>query len=310
MKVGDVIYGYQITARLDLGGSDREFFRCRKNNKTYIIVYDHDIEAYLRLQQHLWQRNIAVPEVYWHNIEKQIMVQEDLGNTSLFTLTKDKEIPLALYKQAIDELLKLQLDGATGAPVHDLYDREHIRWEQDYFRTHFLIQYCGVPEIKTRSMDADLEMLADQLLSAAKKISGFLMHRDYQSQNIFIKNDQIRIIDFQSARIGPLTYDLAALLRDAYVEIDPATEKTLGHYYLERLNRRGVTLTKESFWHLYELTCLQRSMQALGAFANLSLNKDKPQFKKHIPRGLALLKYGLRDKNFKHLNALVSAIGI
>jgi aminoglycoside/choline kinase family phosphotransferase len=310
MKIGDVIHGYQITARLDLGGSDRRFFRCEKNNSTYVIVYDQDIEGYLGLQQHLWKRNITVPEVYWHSVEERIMVQEDLGNTSLFTLTRHDEIPLALYEQAIDELLKLQLDGVAGAPVQDLYDREHIRWEQEYFRAHFLVQYCGIPETKTRTMDADLKTLSAQLLSAAKTMSGFLMHRDYQSQNIFVKDDKIRIIDFQSARIGPLTYDLSALLRDAYVEIDPATEKTLSQYYFESLNKRGIKLAEESFWQVYELTCLQRNMQALGAFANLSLNKNKPHFKQYIPRGLTLLKYGVRDKTYKKLNALVSSIEI
>ena len=75
MKVGDVIHGYQILDRLDLGGSDRQFFRCRKNETTFVIIYDREIEAYLRLQRHLRERNINVPSVYWHSLEERIMVQ-------------------------------------------------------------------------------------------------------------------------------------------------------------------------------------------------------------------------------------------
>lgn len=310
MKVGDVIHGYQLTDRIDLGGSDRKFFRCKKNSKTYIIIHDHEIVSHLKLQQHLWKRNIPVPKVYWHCLDERIMVQEDLGNRSLFTLTKDNEIPLVLYKRAIDELIKLQVDGRAQAPVHAVYDREHIHWEQEYFRIHFLVQYCSVPETKTRSIDADFQAIAGQLLSAAEPVNDFLMHRDYQSQNIYVKDNQIRIIDFQSARIGPLTYDLSALLRDSYVNIDPATEKLLAKYYLESLNKHGIMIKHESFWQLYRLTCLQRNMQALGAFANLSLNKHKHHFRQHIPRGIALLKYGLQDDDYKQLNAVVSSVKI
>ena len=125
---------------------------------------------------------------------------------------------------------------------------------------------------------------------------------------LYIKNNRIRIIDFQSARIGPLTYDLASLLRDAYVDIDERTEEYLIFYYLDCLKKMGIEILKEKFLKIYSLTAIQRNMQALGAFANLSLNKNKTQFKKFIPRGLELLKLELRKSRFKKLFQIIDSL--
>jgi len=310
MKIGDTIHGYALVHRLDLGGSERQFFRCSKAGKTFVMVHDPDIESYLTLQDHLWSRHIGVPEIYWHNSKEKLVVEEDLGDASLHALCQQGRQSRELYHRAIDELIKLQFDGRPGAPVQHFYDRAHIEWEQRYFCDHFLIQYCKLSKTQLSKIDADLRTLADDLIKTMPPISDYLMHRDYQSQNIYLKNEKIRIIDFQSARIGPLTYDLAALLRDAYVHMSLEEERALVEYYLTRIRKRGVVLDAMDFQHVYELSCLQRNMQALGAFSNLSLNKNKPGFAQHVPRGLALLKRGLQETHYPKLRALVMKIQV
>jgi len=310
MKSGDVIHGYQLIRRLDQGGSDRKFFRCNKDESTFILVYDDDLKYYVALQQHLSRKRIPVPILHWYNIEERIMILEDLGDVSLFALHGGSKELSGLYRSAIDELIKLQIDGRKDAPVECYYDREHIQWEQEYFRDFFLVQYCGISPSKLKGIDTDFKVLADQVLNLAKPLSDYLMHRDFQSQNIYLKDGQIRIIDFQSARIGPLTYDLAALLRDAYAQIDADRERELVNYYLRKIEERELHIDEEEFFRIYELTCLQRNMQALGAFTNLSLNKNKPHFRKHIPRGLLLLQNGLRGKNLPRLEKAISNIKI
>jgi aminoglycoside/choline kinase family phosphotransferase len=310
MKSGDVVHGYRLIRRLDKGGSDRKFFRCRKGENTFVLVYDEDLVYYMALQQHLSRKKIPVPILYWCNLDEKLMVQEDLGDVSLFTLRGDHKDSVRSYRLAIDELIKLQIDGRENAPVKCFYDREHVQWEQEYFRDFFLIQYCGIPAHELKGIDADFRLLADQVLTEAESISDYLMHRDFQSQNIYLKAGKIRIIDFQSARLGPLTYDLAALLRDAYVNIDAALEQELFRYYLRKLEERKVPVEEKEFWHMYELTCLQRNMQALGAFANLSLNKGKPHFAQHIPRGFTLLKRGLHKDDFPKISAALSTVEI
>jgi aminoglycoside/choline kinase family phosphotransferase len=308
MKTGDVIQGYELTQRLDQGGSERQFFRAIKNGHTFVVIYDQEIEPYIELYHHLFAHGIPVPKVHHYNMDEKFMVQEDLGEESLFVRSKKDKNYTRLYKPTIDVLIKLQLDGRQSTPVTHRYDREHIQWEQEYFRDYFLMQHCGISETDLAGIEHDFAALADLLLTVTKPISDYLMHRDFQSQNIYFKDGNIRVIDFQSARIGPLTYDLAALLRDAYVRIDAEQERGFVQYYVNSIHEHGIDISEADFWSAYELTCLQRNMQALGAFANLSLNKGKPHFKEFIPRGLELLEYGLKGKNFRIIENIVLSV--
>lgn len=308
MNVGDTLHGYTLLESIDRHGSQREFFRCAKKGRTFVMVRDDDIEHHVRLQEHLLRRGVAVPRLHWFSIEERLMVQEDLGRDSLCELIAARGYERATYCTVIDELVRLQIDGWREAPTALRYDREHIRWEQRYFVDCFLAQYGGIDAGEINQIESDLDRLANALIERMPRISGYLMHRDFQSQNIFIKDGRARIIDFQSARIGPLTYDLAALLRDAYVNIDRAAEKDLFIYYQEAIEPRGVAVTKRELWRIYELTALQRNMQALAAFANLSLNKDRPHFAQYIPRGLELLGRGLQDTGFADLRRVVSSV--
>lgn len=297
---------YTIIEEINTGGSDRQFYRCVKDTKNYILVKDTDIHKYLTLHKHLQQRGVGVPKIYETDKKKHAILMEDLGKESLYVAVRKKKRNIVrLYQMAIRELLKLQIDAYPRAPVTIYYDYEHIMWEQEYFRTFFLHQFCKVPEKKLYVLDSDFQQLAKTLLDEAKIIFNFLMHRDYQSQNIFIKNGQIRIIDFQSARVGPLTYDLASLLKDSYVHVSRKVERILIDYYLHCLKKKGVEIEKNTFLHVYHLSGLQRNMQALGAFAHLSLNKKKIYFSQYIPRGLRLLISGLKNTKFQTLYHIV-----
>ena len=308
MKVGDTIHGYRLIEEIDRGGSDRLFFRCTKDNTPCIMIYDKDIEQYMRLHQHLVSRKIAVPGILWYDIAERVMVQEDLGQNSLYELRRSGFELHEVYNQAIDELIRLQVEGRPGVPVKYRYDDEHIRWEQEYFQDYFLIQYCGISKDNLTSIEADLKHIADYIKKLTESMNDYLMHRDFQSQNIYYKDDRIRIIDFQSARIGPLTYDLASLLKDAYVEIETQTERRLFDHYHSGLRARKINIPVEELWEAYRLTALQRGMQALGAFANLSLNRNKGHFRNYIPHGIQLLKQSAKATEHNALYTLMSSV--
>ncbi len=298
---------YKIIEKIDAGGSDRIFYRCIKGHETCILLWDKDVRTYLKLQKHLYERGVAVPEIHWADANANLILMEDLGNDSLYALAHKRKNICPLYRTVINALIKLQVDGYLDAPIAVHYDYEHIKWEQDYFKKHFLHQFCSIPKKRLKKLDSDFESLAEELITKAEPWSNFFMHRDYQSQNIYIKNRKAKIIDFQSARIGPLTYDLAALLKDPYVNISQATERQLIDYYLSSLKRKGISFKKKEFLNIYNLTGLQRNMQALGAFANLSLNKNKVKFKEYIPRGIKLLQSGLERSPFSKLLDIVKS---
>lgn len=295
---------YRIIEEIITGGSDRRFYRVAKDDKTYILIKDNNIADYVRILNHLSGIGIGVPELI--EMETDKVVVEDLGRSSLYEIMKNHSPNWRdLYLMAIDELIRLQIDGRKDAPVDVYYDKEHIKWEQEYFKKFFLGQFCRITEKEIEDIEDEMGLFFKEISSMIKPVDNYLMHRDYQSQNIFIKNGRVRIIDFQSARIGPLTYDLASLLRDAYVKIDKNSESFMIEYYLRCLKQKGIKIEKDEFCRIYSLTAIQRNMQALGAFANLSLNKKKPHFKKFIPQAVKLLTAELENNNLNKLYGLI-----
>ena len=132
--------------------------------------------------------------------------------------------------------------------------------------------------------------IADQALSHA--FSG-LMHRDMQSRNIMVKGDRYYFIDFQSARRGPLQYDLASLLIDPYVNLDKSIQKELLAYCADEVHRL-TGFDQKKFITGYRHCAVTRNLQMLGAFGNLTINKGKTHFEQYIPTALASLKKNLK----------------
>ena len=122
----------------------------------------------------------------------------------------------------------------------------------------------------------------------------YFMHRDFQSQNIHFKDGCVKVIDFQTATQGLLQYDLASLLKDAYVGIDKKMRSDLVGFYMDVLKKEWkVDIDKEKFIMTFHLAGMQRNMQALGAFSFLGMQKGKKGFIKHIPSALCQLEEAL-----------------
>ena len=299
------IRGYRILKEIATGGSDRKFYRLGKNGKTFILIRGKQMNEYRAIRKHLACCGIAVPDVYVSR--RDLAIVEDLGDRSLFELTAIKGgINRSLYRRVIKELVKLQVDCSLNLPVKRHYDADHIRWEQNYFRDFFLGQFSGFKRRELKSLDRDFQILTRDVVFWTAPVAGFFMHRDFQSQNIIFQQGRPRFIDFQSARIGPLTYDLASLLKDAYVTIARTVEKSMLNYYLDELKIKGINPDKRSFLKAYYLSGIQRNMQALGAFSNLALNKGKTGFRAYIPRAVFLLRCALQFSPYPDLRRIMN----
>ena len=137
------------------------------------------------------------------------------------------------------------------------------------------------------------------------------MHRDFQSQNIYFKDGAVRYIDFQTATRGLMQYDAVSLLKDAYVVLDDRQREELLHFYLDTLiSEWRLAIDRDAFVRIFHLAGLQRNMQALGAFAYLSMDKGKTAFAAHIPAALSYLTAALREiTEFPLLSGLVEKAG-
>jgi aminoglycoside/choline kinase family phosphotransferase/choline kinase len=304
-------------------GSDRQWFRLEMNQKSMILV-DHGIrktdgvneaDAFVNIGRYLFDRGLPVPQIYEGDTFAGYVFLEDLGNLDLQTAVQqidNFEKVIGLYQSVIQLLSRFSASGAarfdaTWTHQTQSYSKTLILQEEcRYFVDAFLNSYLAL-EIGYEEYQEEFEFLAEHALKHA--VPG-LMHRDFQSRNIMIKNDKIYFIDFQGARIGPLQYDLAALLIDPYVDLPHDIQTQLLAYGLEKLESR-MKLNADDFRRCYHYCCLTRNLQILGAFGYLTRVKGKPHFEKYIPAAVRALRHNLKkhaQKGLPMLTALTDRI--
>jgi len=284
------------------GGSDRFFFRLIDKGSLIIMVTPtkKEVREYICIQKHLLKRGVGVPEIYAWDKDAKMVIMEDVGKESVYKImnrNKGKKTTEQLYKTIIENLILLQVKGNTGIerckPVYKrVFDYNVLRWESEYFRDAFLENQCGFSKQETKALENDFHKLA---LSLAHEPT-FFMHRDLQSTNIFFKNGFVKFIDFQSAHRGLLTYDIASLLRDSYINLRRKMRESLLVYYHMLLQEYVDDYRSfRAFRRIYIVTAIQRNMQVLGAFSFLSKTKKKKWFLNAIPQGIEYLREGLDE---------------
>ena len=231
---------------------------------------------------------LPVPEVLGFDEARGIMVLEDLGDIRLqdaLPLVDDRR-RLDVYREAVLDLCTLQREAARGpcdSPCFGVaFDAEKLTWELDYFRQHFLE---GWRECR---LAADERALLDEAFSKlSAEIAGWprvLCHRDYHSRNLMLHEDRLFWIDFQDARMGPATYDLASLLVDPYVELpDGFAQEVAEEFRRDALPDEPPAL----FARRFDLMSLQRNLKALGTFGYQATQRDNTVYLSYVPRALA-----------------------
>ena len=306
-------------------GSDRRFLRIwQSGGLSYIAVFPNrslekgrqEAAASFQIGRHLAAAGVPVPEILGYDEESRLVLFEDLGDRLLQEYAADKrhgrQQVLELYVQAVCTLARLQIKGAENFDSSwcwdtPIYDFQLMRaGESDYFRNAFCRDFLGLTLYDER-LEREFDFLAQR---AASEPSGFVLHRDFQSRNLIVKDNTIRIIDFQGARLGPLAYDLASLLIDPYVALNQKEQRMLTDKYLDAAGAL-IDLDREDFLAGYDYLALQRNLQILGAFAFLSGIKGKVFFRQFIPGALASLREilnGPAGLNFPGLLALIEEI--
>jgi len=304
-------------------GSDRQWYRLRMGQKSMILV-DHGIkksdrfdeaDAFVNIGRHLFDRGLPVPQIYQADTFAGYVFLDDMGSLDLQAAVRQAasvEKVLGLYQRVIDQLIKFSASGLAQFDTAWCYQTPRydktliLEKECRYFVDAFLNTYLDL-KIQFVDFKKEFEFLAENALKHA--VQG-LMHRDFQSRNIMIKNDQIYFIDFQGARPGPIQYDLASLLIDPYVDMPQAVQNQLLAYAVEKRPQQ-MKPSAESFMRCYRFCCLTRNLQILGAFGYLTRSKGKTQFEKYIPAAVRTLKYNLKnhaDKQLPMLAALTDRI--
>src|SRR5438477_6458706 len=236
---------------IEKGGSDRKFYRIRCSANQTLILVKYNLERdenrhYVEIAKFLDVHGIRVPKIYFHDEAEGLIWIEDLGEQDLYGYRHESWlVRRAFYESALDEIIKLHsLPESVCVEMKDHLPAEFnaalYRWEQKYFFQNCLGRYFSVSESKRKELAAlpGLREIAKQLASLPR----VLVHRDFQSQNIIIRNGHAYLIDFQGMRPGLAEYDLASLLYDPYVDLTETERAELIEYYRNRLSAHGVTI--------------------------------------------------------------------
>ena len=277
-------------APIQKGGSDRKFYRIRCSPEQALILVKYNLEReenrhYVTIANFLTQHRIRVPEIYFHDADEGLIWLEDLGERDLYSYRDETWlVRRAFYESALDQIAALHalpesvcIEMKQYLPAE--FNSELYLWEQNYFFENCLGRLFKIEKEKLAQLASlpALQEIADRLASFPR----VLVHRDFQSQNIIIRDQQAYLIDFQGMRPGLAEYDLASLLYDPYVQLSLDERKELLEFY-----RIEIGDTDPHFASKFQLCAMQRLMQALGAYAFLGLVQKNRAFLAHIPAAL------------------------
>jgi len=125
-----------------------------------------------------------------------------------------------------------------------------------------------------------------------------------------LHDGQLYIIDFQDARMGPNTYDLASLLRDSYVNLTEETVDELIGYFLspDPSAPPPATAARQEFRRRFDVMALQRNLKALGTFGYQAAARQNPVYLQYIPRTLRYVRANLlKHARFSRIQEILSA---
>lgn len=279
-------------------GSERQFLRVSPADKSgfscILVLWnsrDVDWNRFMQINVEVARWFPLLPRIYAADAQHGLILEEDCGQQTMKAVCAGMSDPAAiegLYGQALDALIRWQCIDTAHCPELSsrVLDKEVFLWETEYFTTHCVSEFFGLDALLTPEWNRERETLAQ----AASALPLVPLHRDFQSENIMVQNNGVKLVDYQGARLGAAEYDIASLLFDPYVSLPGGNFRYgLFEYYI-RNSKRSVDR------NTLHTAALQRLCQALGAYGNLSLHKGKEHYKKFIPIALHTLQNLLEDE--------------
>jgi len=245
---------------------------------------------------------VHVPRILEVDFDAGLMLVTDLGTASyLGALTAaqqndDSRRARTLMRDALDALIRWQL--ASREDVLPPFDEPFLRREMELMPEWFIGRHL------TREVDESMRGVLDRtfalLIASARAQPQVFMLRDFMPRNLMVmetasgtadeanaaKQANPGVLDFQDAVYGPITYDVASLLRDAFLSWDEEFELDCFVYYWERARKAGLPVDADfgEFYRQIEWMGLQRHIKVLGLFCRINYRDSKPHYMNDLPR--------------------------
>ena len=254
---------------------------------------------FVNILKHLKRADVSVPTLYYYDQVAGLLYLEDFGDVTLTEACRNAspEEMARLYHTAIDILTRIH--SAATVPsnpdcmaFHRRFDVPLLMWEFDHFLEFGVVARKGGPMAVEdhEIIRAEFQKIAELIASQPRVFT----HRDYHSRNLMVNGQGLGVLDFQDALLGPASYDLASLLRDAYIELEESFIEELIGYYLQQIPADQRTPSDgATFRRLFDLTSIQRNLKAAGRFVYIDRVKGNPNFLADIPRTLGYVRRNL-----------------
>jgi N-acetylmuramate 1-kinase len=288
---GDLGFTGSSIEPASVDASFRRYFRVTQGSDTYVVMDappgKEDLGPFLKIAKMLAGMNLNVPMVLARDVDRGFLLLSDLGSRLYLD-----ELPKAyaadrLYADALAALRTMQTADSGISRELPRYDRALLMREMELLPEWFLDRHLGLT--MNAGERAMLDGLFDALVQAAESQPAVFVHRDYHSRNLLIDSqNNPGILDFQDAVWGPVTYDLASLLKDCYIAWPASQVRSWVLQYRESLLEAGFSLPAAplEFIRWFDLIGLQRHIKVLGIFARLYYRDGKSQYLNDLPRVL------------------------
>jgi aminoglycoside/choline kinase family phosphotransferase len=266
-----------------------------------------NVPAFIHVQGLLFDAGVTVPAIAARNVEQGFLLLGDLGTTT-YLARLDSDNAAFMYSDAVDALLKFQMASQPG--VLPEFDRAFILRELNIFPEWYLNRHLGVTldDKQQAQLDKVFEAIASNVLAQQQ----VFMHRDFHSRNLmFLDHGNPGVLDFQDAVYGPVTYDLASLLRDAYVQWDEEIVLDWVVRYWQSAKQAGLPVNPDidAFYRDFEFMAMQRHLKILGIFCRLNYRDNKSHYMGDLPTVLDYVrKTANRYTELKPLLRLLDAL--
>ena len=282
--------------------SFRRYLRVDTQAGASLIVMDappdkENCEPFVKVAKLMQLAGLKAPEVLALHEAQGFMLLTDLGDQTMMSAidVKNPQANHALYMQAVDALIAWQLSSQPG--VLPPYDEALLNRELSLFPDWYLAQHrqIDVQGKMRNTLDNTFKMLVARNLASPS----VFVHRDFMPRNLMMPTGSdaaLGVLDFQDAVFGPVTYDVASLMRDAFLtwEEDFVLDVTIR--YWEKARKAGLLDFEDwhqdfgVFYRAVEWMGLQRHLKVAGIFARLTLRDGKEKYLADAPRFMAYIR--------------------
>lgn len=281
------------TARIaSADASFRRYLRVDASDGGSRIVMDapppqEDCRPFVHIAGLLADAGLHVPRVLDSDLDQGFVLLEDLGSQLYLDALREADDARAdaLMREAITALVQLQSRGdASSLPP---YDEALLTRELELFPTWCVEREHGLAWNDTER--AQWQAVCRRLIDSALAQPTVLVHRDWMPRNLMIASPNPGVLDFQDAVRGPISYDVASLLRDAFWSWDEPREIDWAVRYWQQARAAGLPVDADfgEFWRQVEWMGLQRHLKVLGIFCRLKHRDGKPKYATDLPRFFA-----------------------